>query len=365
MDICNGAKVLALSCAARRVDAKMVRLVVGAMRNVKVDGGAALCCAAQRGALEIVKILVRAKVDFNSARSSVEDLSPLELAIQRKHVEVVRFLLTAGCRVPAGKVLGILRAAVEDDDYNLVRVLVLGAEWTPGTMGYALDYAIEAENIDIVKLMLDAGAPPDQALRIAICNGNYYMTNLLLNAGADIHRDNDNALHIASRDGFLSIVILLLDAGADVHANDDIVLYAAAGKGHLDIVKFLLAAGANPHTVRLQELLLLAKKRHLNVVNALIEARGDERDCVSLLLVHDAEFNAAWGPLWNERPLKLLQSKERRAELLKVLLNERLSAVHKAVRLAQETGEGNLVLQWAADAHAAEGHLAERGYDWP
>ena len=106
----------------------------------------------------------------------------------------------------------------------------------------------------------------------------------LLEAGSDVHADNDYALRWASvtghqggllsfwrkykdkqiffRNFFLSLYFLqkddspaghlevvnrLLAAGANMHADNDYALRWASRKGHLEIVERLLAAGADLH----------------------------------------------------------------------------------------------------------------------
>ena len=67
---------------------------------------------------------------------------------------------------------------------------------------------------------------------------------LLIDAGADVHAENDFALREASYCGRTQVVKLLLDAGADVHANKDLALCLASNNGHTEIVKILEAAMA-------------------------------------------------------------------------------------------------------------------------
>jgi len=61
----------------------------------------------------------------------------------------------------------------------------------------------------------------------------------LIEAGANVHADNDHALRWASEYGHSEIVKILLSAGADVHANDDMALQWASENGHSEVVKIL------------------------------------------------------------------------------------------------------------------------------
>ncbi len=60
-----------------------------------------------------------------------------------------------------------------------------------------------------------------------------------MDAGADVHTDNDIALRLASRYGHLEAVKILLDAGANIHAKDNEALRWAKYKGHTEIVELL------------------------------------------------------------------------------------------------------------------------------
>lgn len=67
----------------------------------------------------------------------------------------------------------------------------------------------------------------------------------MLDAGADVHAQEDWALQWAAERGDEKIVKLLLSAGADVHAWDDGPLRAACWHDRPEVVKLLLAAGAD------------------------------------------------------------------------------------------------------------------------
>ena len=79
----------------------------------------------------------------------------------------------------------------------------------------------------------------DRILTVVSIYGYANTVKKLLDAGADVHTDNDIALRLASRYGHLEVVKILLDAGADVHAKDNEALRWAKYKGHTEIVKLL------------------------------------------------------------------------------------------------------------------------------
>ena len=96
---------------------------------------------------------------------------------------------------------------------------------------------------EAVTLAIQAGADVhannDDALRWASENGHLSVVEFLVKAGANVHADNDYALRMASESGNLPVVQVLVKAGANVHADNDYALRWASMYGHLPVVKFL------------------------------------------------------------------------------------------------------------------------------
>jgi ankyrin repeat protein len=89
-------------------------------------------------------------------------------------------------------------------------------------------------------------------LWVAACTGNLDITEILLNAGANVNattRDGRTAVQEAAKIGATDIVELLIKRGADLEISPskhaDTPLISAAAKGHTATVKALLTAGAN------------------------------------------------------------------------------------------------------------------------
>ena len=125
--------------------------------------------------------------------------------------------------------------------------------------GKALLVAAREGHLEIVRLLLEAGADKDAAtttdgataLLLAAFQGHLEVVRLLLEAGADkdsATTDGATALLVADREGHLEIVRLLLEAGADKDAattDGATALLLAAFQGHLEVVRLLLEAGAD------------------------------------------------------------------------------------------------------------------------
>lgn len=100
--------------------------------------------------------------------------------------------------------------------------------------------------------LLSAAAPPPDPLLDAAARGDLQALRALLEGGADpgvALGDGLTALHIAAEEGNVDMARLLLDAGADAEAKTRIgsytPLHLAAGSAHLDVVEVLLRAGAD------------------------------------------------------------------------------------------------------------------------
>ncbi|CAE7266315.1 mask-1 [Symbiodinium pilosum] len=108
-----------------------------------------------------------------------------------------------------------------------------------------LFWACKRGNTEVVRLLLEAGAPiPDAALAAASSNGHADVVCLLLQAGASVNDAGHHApLAMASANGHIEIVRVLLQGGADP-AQDGSALTSASLHGHTEIFKLLLESRA-------------------------------------------------------------------------------------------------------------------------
>jgi ankyrin repeat protein len=155
----------------------------------------------------------------------------------------------------------------------------------------ALHWATYHDDLEQVKLLLEAGADPKAAnrygvtpLALACTNGNQEIVELLLEAGADPNSalvGGETALMTASRTGLLGPVKELLARGADVNAQErkgQTALMWAAAEGHVDVVDALLNAGADARA-RLRSgftpLFFAVREGRTEVVRRLLQAGVD------------------------------------------------------------------------------------------
>ncbi|CAM9815620.1 unnamed protein product, partial [Pylaiella littoralis] len=129
----------------------------------------------------------------------------------------------------------------------------------------ALDLAAKAGHVDVIKLLIKAGAPVDAknrdgktALIHAVKANKASAVDALLEAGADaeahLNDESWTSLHSAAEDTYLEVVRVLLKHGASVHAKDadndnDTPLHVAVRKagleGAYEIVEALLRHDAD------------------------------------------------------------------------------------------------------------------------
>src|SRR4051794_26802759 len=149
-----------LWAAARKGDAAAVGrlLEAGVDANAKTPYGAtALSFAAEKGHVEVVRLLLAAKADPN-VKDTFYDATPLTWARMKNHTEVIRELLAAG----ATGAEGVLFAAVRAGNVELVRVVLEKGKPSDDALSAALVLVPEKKD-EIKELLTRAGAKPAAA----------------------------------------------------------------------------------------------------------------------------------------------------------------------------------------------------------
>ncbi len=137
--------------AARAGDAARVgrALDKGADVNAKTRYGAtALTYAADRGHLEVVKLLVERGADMN-ATDGFYGFRAIDMALQNNHEPVVMFLLERGSKGSSG----VLALAIQRGNVALVTKVLESPELTRGNVQQALGGAKKANNAEIIALV--------------------------------------------------------------------------------------------------------------------------------------------------------------------------------------------------------------------
>jgi len=270
----TGASREALIVAARANDVDSVRALIeqGADVNAAApDGSTALLEAAGRRDFEIVRLLLDAGAD--PAPVNRYGMSALHIAARGADARIVEALLAAGAdaadTLPEGET--VLMAAAKSGNPEVVAALLRGNA-TTSSNGYgsvsvvtnaadpnsreswygqtALMWAAANGHVEVMKLLIDAGANLDQSSsRISApevepdrMQGGFVY--------AKIPEGRLTALHFAAREGQLDAVKTLIEAGANLDLGDSYgttPAVLATLNGHLGVTAALLEAGADPN----------------------------------------------------------------------------------------------------------------------
>ena len=189
--------------------------------------------AAQRGHLEVAKLLIQNQADIYVTNADflaqVHNETALDLASNHGHLKVVELLLQTELQIKNLKF-----------DYN------------------SISAATYLGHLEVVKMLLENGADINEKsgkseftpLHMAAIVGNDQMTEFLLQNGADVNARNNlnsTALELASSNGYFEVVEILLNNGAEtdiINGNNWTALEKAVMYRHVKVVEILLKHGA-------------------------------------------------------------------------------------------------------------------------
>lgn len=277
----------------------IVKELVNAKANVNKSNSrkeTPLMFASKSGNNEMVKILiaagakVNAKSDSYSSATGHKAYTALYFACKFGYEEIVKTLLSAGAKVNLKGAENALTAAARGGYLGIVKKLLAAGAWVnpwehknkpksdTGEIQIIFMYdsdsracpnplrnAIDGRNIEIVKLLVKAGANvsgPDcdntTPLKAAIMDNQVETVKILVKAGAPVDvKDTDGVtgksytpLEFAYDMGNVEIIKILQGGGASLDKKDTTALIEASASGQTDKVKKLIAAGID---VNLQE----------------------------------------------------------------------------------------------------------------
>lgn len=204
-----------------------------------------LSSAAGTGRIDLVKIGLEKRKDVPSIKLEIS--VALDMAAQKGHADIVKFLITQGAYVNIYHDQA-LRYSCTNGYTDVVKILLEAGADLHVFDDLPLRYTCEKGHTETVRVLLEYGANVNIffdgscPLIGAAYSGNTDMVRLLLEYGANVHADDDAALIDAVQQGHIETVRVLLKAGANVHMKDDWPLKAAYNRGFTDILALLKAA---------------------------------------------------------------------------------------------------------------------------
>lgn len=292
-----------------------------------------LYCAAKWGWTAVVQVLLEYGADANLVGGSMG--AALQAAAFGGRLEIVQLLLRHGALID--QVVGshgtALSAAASNGQDRVVRELLnAGADVnTPeGQFGCPLVASVEFdETMGCSEYVHKSGALyPNLFLERTIKGGEHNVTELLIEAGANILDHGAAALSKAAEKGFKRLVNLLLAHGARF---DPAALDRAIWTGDEDIAKIALNHGADPNKAD--------EKGHIPLLKAI---NGGNVDLVQILVEAGADPNlsavqVANSETWTTRPLHVACN-DGNLSMVKILLENGadpnlLGAIHAGEQL--------------------------------
>ncbi|XP_048794003.1 ankyrin repeat and SOCS box protein 3 [Lagopus muta] len=288
--------------AAAHNSSKCLRLLINAapsddyIHSKTFEGMSALHLSARCGSLECVGVLLEAGVDPDQV--TTESNTPLFLAVENGHVDVVRFLIQNG-------------ASVEGSH-----------SWSGWN---SLHQAAFQQHIEIMKILLEKRADIEckddfgiTPLFVAAQYGRLESLRTLISHGADINcqaKDRATPLLIAAQEGHAKCVELLLSEGADpnLYCNEDnwqLPIHAAAEMGHKNILELLI-----PITNRICD---KGKNKVSPVYSAIY---GGNKECLEMLLKEGYSPDAQECPTFSCRSPMCMIFQRKFFNLVDALLN--------------------------------------------
>ncbi|XP_030020883.1 serine/threonine-protein phosphatase 6 regulatory ankyrin repeat subunit A isoform X1 [Manduca sexta] len=290
------------------------------------DGNTCAHIAAIQGSVKVIEELMKFdRTGVISARNKLNDSTPLQLAAEGGHADVVKVLVRAGASCTEENRAGLtaVHLAAEHGHTNVLDVMrstntlrisskklgltplhiaaYYGQAETVRELLSHVPGTVKSEAPSGVSLVPELGAESGLTpLHLAAYNGNENVVRLLLNsAGVQVdaasNENGYNPLHLACFGGHMSIVGLLLSRSAELLQSTDrhgkTGLHIASTHGHYQMVEVLLGQGAEINATDKNgwtPLHCAAKAGHLNVVKLLCESGASPK----------SETNLNCAPIW-------------------------------------------------------------------
>ncbi|XP_053323897.1 serine/threonine-protein phosphatase 6 regulatory ankyrin repeat subunit B-like [Spea bombifrons] len=276
----------ALHLAAENDHSEVVKLFLKQKPELvtlaNMDGSTCAHIAAAKGSVAVIKELLRFnKTGVTTTRNKTSDSTPLHLAAEGGHAEVVKVLLETGASASDenGEGMTAIHLAAKNGHIDVLEALKgsISFRITSSKTGFtALHVAAQFGQLDFVREILTKvpasmhSEPPKTAsdllymkdqggesgytpLHLASQSGHESLVRLLLNypgvqADAATNRQGSAPIHLAAHNGHTSVVGLLLSKStSQLHMKDKrgrTCLHLAAANGHNELMRALVGQGA-------------------------------------------------------------------------------------------------------------------------
>jgi len=186
--------------------------------------------SAKLGLNDIVSYLLEQKTDIHSKKNSA-----LRSAAEEGHDTTVKLLLTHGANINAGEPTA-LQLSAQNCHLRVFTTLLNNSDIDiKANDNFALHWLITTKNIQAFKIDGEKIVPK-------------LITNLI-SQGIDIHFDNEAVLIWAIENNEIDIVKILINKGACIKNNDFALQMATTDENRIEIVELLLKNGANKHAL--------------------------------------------------------------------------------------------------------------------
>lgn len=204
--------------------------------------------------ISLILLLIEAGSDIHVD----EDYAFIQFCLL-ENIPVINLLVENGADIYARNSLALIQSALKNNIHTLSYLLQRMEkkkmesvqDYSATNYDLALLSATYAGNIEIVKLLLLAGANPlvndSEAFIISADNGNNQLVKIFLENGVDANVRNGLALEKAARNGHYLVVKELVEFidvtgnySCDLSIDNSAALRFASFKGYFDIVKLLL-----------------------------------------------------------------------------------------------------------------------------